>query len=130
SDHGIGTALYGAECQLQAFMSASWHRRHFRGGGFRLPERQARQYFDPLEYLFGIESTFTGQPSTMAPIEVLPPALSTDLPGEAVGNASPNRATDHVIHGRQRGSTPAQHDRVVFGMRVGVAGQNIENHDV
>ena len=86
------------------------------------------QRADAVKNLPGIEAALAGEQLPVPPLEVIAPTFAGDFLCEVLRDVLPNLAAHDVVHRRKRRAVAADHDRVVLGMSVGVAGENID-HD-
>src|SRR5215471_9430429 len=116
--------------RFQHFMSASRHCSDF--GGSCLGFRHGRfcQSADAIDDLSGIETAFAGKALPVLSAEMVAPAFTGDLLSQIFGYVAPHFTTHNIVDRRERCAAAADHDRVVFGVGVRIATQDVHDDHI
>src|SRR6266576_1315108 len=104
-------------------MSTCWHCGHLCFSRPCLCDHRSCQFTDTVNDLPGIKAALPSEAPPVSSREVIAPAFAGDLLSEVLGNILPNLAAHDIVYRCQRYAGCVDHDRVVFGMSVGIAGQ-------
>ena len=124
----MSASLNGLSSLVQNWVFTRWHAGYLAFSRACFRDSRCCQRADALENLPGIEATLSGEQLPVPPLEVVTPIFAGDLMGEILRDVLPHFAAHDVVHRRERDAVASNNDRVILGMSVSVAGQNIE-HD-
>ena len=120
------TSMASTNCGHQ-HMRAGWHGVHFGCRDPDLAQDNVRQLPDALDQPRRAKSALSRECLPVTTLQVLAAVLARDLLCQVPGDALPGRCTHHVVDRREAETLARDHQRVVLGMRVRVADQDIED---
>ena len=116
------SSLDGLPSLAQNDVSPRWHRGNLQFSRARFGDGGFCQRADALKNLSRIKTALAREPLPVLSIEVVAPVRSADFLYQVLGDVLPNFAAHNIVHRRQRCAIASNHDRVVLGMSVGIAG--------
>src|SRR5712675_3484147 len=106
------------------------HGGHFGFSRRRFCDYKFSQFADTINNLPGIKPTLASEAVPVSSLEMIAPAVAGDLLSEVLRNILPNLTAHDVIYRCERCPRCVDHDRIVLGMSVGIAGDDIEHDHV
>ncbi len=111
-------------------MPACRHGHHLRCRRCRLGRSRLRQRANPQQHLRGAKAALARKAPPIFSPEAITAVLAADPERKISGDVLSHLCAHDVIERRQAGAAGLDHDRIVLGMRVGVAGNDVEDHHV
>src|SRR5437868_24887 len=102
-------------------MAAGGHCNDYVGRRSRLRCCRLCERSNPGEYLPLTKTALTGKALPITASELLGAGVAGNLLGQILCDVVPYLTAHDIIERRQRGATGIDHDRIIFGMRIGIA---------